>query len=68
MPDKDVTSEVKCGGIDGESITLRRCVCGCEFEAWDFILSIYRDMAHTCPECGCKLYFSYKVTVMEVIE
>jgi len=66
MPDKDVTNEVGYGGIDGETIEVRRCACGAEFDSWDFILGLYRDLAHPCPKCGRRFYFKYKVTVLEV--
>jgi len=68
MPDKDVTSEARCGDIDGEVMELRQCVCGATFDCWDAILNIYCDLAWRCPSCGRRLYFRYKVTVLEVIE
>lgn len=67
MKDKDITEHVSIGEIDGESLSLEKCVCGREFKSWDFVMSIYRDQANQC-DCGRRLYFSNKVTVYEVIE
>ncbi len=63
---RDVTHLVSFSDNDGESLPLTRCVCGKEFAAWDFILSIYPDMARECPACGRKLYFDYSITVYEI--
>jgi len=66
--DKDVTKEVKFGNIDEEFLELCQCVCGHEEGDWDDVLSIYRDSAYQCPQCGRKLYFQNKITVYEVVE
>ena len=67
MKDKDVTDQCRFNDNDGEHLPLIQCVCGKEFQPWDFIISPYRDMAHRC-ECGRKLYFQNKITVYEIID
>lgn len=64
----DITSQVKFGNSDDEFLPLTECACGEKFEAWDFILSIYRDTPKTCSKCGRKMYFSNSITVYEVVE
>lgn len=66
MTDKDITGQVQFQDNDGESLPLTKCACGREFEAWDFLLSIYPDLAHQCPNCGRRMYFTCKITVYEV--
>ena len=62
----DVTDQVDFHLNDGEALPLTRCVCGKKFPAWDFILGMYEDMPHTCPECGRRLYFKPSIRVYEV--
>ena len=64
--DRDVTALVEFRDNDSEALPLTRCVCDAEFDAWDFILSIYRDMARRCPKCGRRLYFTNTIRVYEV--
>ncbi len=66
MQDIDVTDSVEVGGIDGELMPLEKCVCGKQFDYWDFILKNERDRTNDCPACGRRLYFSVKVSVFEV--
>jgi DNA-directed RNA polymerase subunit RPC12/RpoP len=66
--DKDITSQVKFGENDGECLPMTKCICGKEFDWWDFILSIYRDMASSCPSCKRKMYFRNRITIYEAIE
>ena len=68
MNDKDITSQVQFGGVDGELLPLTKCACGQEFDYWDFVLSIYRVEPDVCPNCGRKMYFKLEVTVYEVVE
>lgn len=65
--DKDITSEVEFGDIDGECLNFCRCACGRNFDSWDFILNVYRDYPKQC-DCGRKLYFKYKVTIYEIVD
>jgi len=62
----DVTDKTQVGSVDGEYATLTKCVCGAKFDYWDVILYVYPDSANTCPECGCKLYFSMSISVFQV--
>ena len=43
-------------------------MCGALFDSrsWEFVLSIYRDIAKVCPACGRRLYFTAGVRVFEV--
>jgi hypothetical protein len=66
--DKDVTSEVSFSDNDGDSLPLLMCVCGKEFDAWDFVLGTERDRASECHKCHHKLYFTNTIAVFEVIE
>lgn len=65
--DKDVTAETVTGPPDGdEDVPLIRCVCGRAFDDWEFILSVYPDLAKPCPACGRRLYVAVEVCVFEV--
>jgi len=66
--DKDITNQVGFGDLDGECLSLIKCVCGIEFPYWEFVLSIYRDSPSECEGCGRKLYFHNRISVYEVIE
>jgi hypothetical protein len=66
MSDIDVTDWVAFHGNDDEHLPLVKCVCGQRFQAWDFILGIYREWAKECPNCGRKLYFRNDIRVYEV--
>lgn len=66
--DKDMTSFVRTGSIDNESLPLEKCACGREFSGWDFQLGIYREMPKECPQCKRLLYFSVSIHVMQVVD
>jgi len=66
MHDKDVTDFVEFSNNDDEVLPLTKCVCGQKFGAWSFHLSIYRDHADPCPNCGRRLYFLLDIKVYEV--
>ena len=68
MNDRDVTELVEWCDYDSEVLPIVQCVCGAKFVPWRFIISIYRDGAVSCPECGRKLYFSFSIRVFEVSE
>jgi len=68
MKDKDITSQVKWGLIDGDLLPLERCACGAEYESWDFILSTESDDPHTCEKCGRRIYFEVIIKVFEVVD
>ena len=63
----DVTSQVKFGSVDDESLSITRCVCGTEFPIWTHNIGIYDDVdcMEPCPKCHRRLYFSCSVRVYE---
>lgn len=65
---KNITSKVKCNLNDGEFLPLTRCVCGEEFENWDFLLNMESDSAKECPKCNRKMFFTVDIKVFEVVE
>ena len=64
----DVTDKVKIGNPDDELVSVYKCVCGAEFDYWNFTISIYPDSPCVCDECGRMLVFRSTVRVFEVIE
>lgn len=64
----DVTKLVNFGNSDDESLPITKCVCGKEFNEWEFDISIYDDSPCECPECGAKLYFRNKIIVYQIKE
>ena len=66
--DKDVTDLVDFYTNDDEALPLTQCVCGKKYGMWDFIISVYREDAHECEDCGAKLYFTNTITVYQVNE
>ena len=65
--DKDITNLVEIDNKDNECIHLLKCVCGQEYKAWDFTISIYRDDPRECAICYRQLYYSIEVKVYEVV-
>jgi hypothetical protein len=68
MMDKDVTDQVEFMNPDDELLPINKCVCGQEYEWWEFVISIYREDAFQCENCGRQLYFTQKIRVWEVVE
>ena len=68
MNDIDITRTVDYGSVDDELLPLYECACGEKFESWTFVISIYRDTARECPNCGRKMYFRNRIVVFEVVE
>lgn len=66
--DKDVTDQVEFNLNDDECLPLTKCVCGAEFESWNFILGVYEDDPKECPYCKRKLYFKPSIKVYELKE
>lgn len=66
--DKDVTDQVEFNLNDDECLPLTKCVCGVEFESWNFILGVYKDDPKECPNCKRKLYFKPSIRVYEIEE
>lgn len=65
MNDQDVTEYVNWDNIDGEHLSLAKCVCGRDFPYWGFSLGVYRATARKCPNCGRYLYFRNEIKVFE---
>lgn len=61
--DRDITDSVDFDLNDDEYLSLRKCVCGKQFDYWEFSISIYRDSAKECPSCGRRLYFLPRIAV-----
>jgi len=70
MAIRDVTDLVLVNPyeIDGEIVPVGRCICGHKGGWGNFTISIYRDHAKKCPECGRRLYYTVNLRVYEVEE
>lgn len=64
----EVTHLLLPGEVDGESLPIKRCLCGEEFKYWDFVLHTDKSEPDTCPSCGRKFFFVHKVVVYQVFE
>jgi len=67
MKSIDVTKKVDFGFNDDEYLPITKCICGAEFDAWKFIISIYEDGANACPVCGRRFYFRPFIKVYEIL-
>jgi hypothetical protein len=68
MKSVDVTDKVNFENNDDECLPLTKCVCGKEFNAWGFIISIYDNSAEECPNCHRKFYFRNNINIYEIVE
>jgi hypothetical protein len=66
VSDKDITDQVEFMLPDEELLPINKCACGKEFDWWEFVVSVYREDAHECDNCGRKMYFTQKIQVWEV--
>lgn len=67
MSDIDVTEQVAIWGMnDDESLPLKGCACGRNFDYYDFILGLEPQYARACPGCGRRLYWEWSCRVYEV--
>lgn len=65
----NVTSLVKFGEVDGDSLPLERCICGQEFDGWKGpILFNKEENPSTCDSCGRRYCFSNSITVYLIDE
>ena len=62
----DVTNLVDYQANDGEDLPLTKCICGNEYDAWDFVLGIEENAPMICKKCGAKLYFSFEICVYKI--
>jgi len=62
----DITDKVSFEGNDDESLPITKCICGAEFKAWSFSISIYKENPKQCPACGRKLFFKPMIRVYEI--
>jgi hypothetical protein len=64
----DITDAVDFspGNIDGDLLPITKCICGQEFELWDF--SIWNFEHSECPSCNRKLHFEVSVRIYETQE
>lgn len=65
---REVTDLVGFENNDDECLPITKCLCGAKFPSWDFIISIYPDLAYSCPKCRTKLYFTASIKIYEVVE
>ena len=63
---EDVTDQVEFGWNDEECMPITKCVCGANFEAWAYIISIYEEGPYRCRKCGVGLYFRPAIRVYKV--
>ena len=62
----DITSKVSIGSIDGNKLSVARCVCGARFDFWDYVIGAHAESAKPCPACGRRLYFTVVLKIYEV--
>jgi hypothetical protein len=65
--EKDVTEKMKFGFSDDEYLPIEKCICGREFPAWEFFISVYPDLSHQCPSCKRRFYFRPDIRIFQVI-
>jgi DNA-directed RNA polymerase subunit RPC12/RpoP len=65
---KYVGDQMEYGFSDGDYLPIEKCVCGAEFDWWEFSISIYENTPTECPKCGRKFFFTTHVSVWEVID
>jgi len=69
MPSQvDVTSQVRFGDVDGESLPMEKCICGKVWDAWTFVLDIYADSPSVCENCGRKFFFHNDIKIFQVVD
>lgn len=62
--DIDVTDKIRIGGIDGDCIPIQNCICGKQFESWDFILHEDEDDPRFC-ECVRGYYAKVQIKIYQ---
>jgi hypothetical protein len=67
-PPEDVTNQVEFGPNRGSFLPLYKCVCGIEFEPWEFRLETGCVPAKKCPGCGDRMYFEVEIKVFRIRE
>lgn len=60
----DVTDQTRFGLSDDEFLPITRCVCGKQFDYWDFMIDM--SAPTPCPSCGRELIFEVKIVVYVV--
>lgn len=65
---KDVTDLVDFGNSEDEYLPMLKCICGQKFGMWEHSISIYKDDAVECPNCGKRLFFRSSIKVYQVEE
>jgi hypothetical protein len=66
--DIDVTNKISFAEIDDEQLPIIKCVCGKEFERWDYVIYYNDKNCRKCPNCNRRFYFINKITVYEVVD
>ena len=62
----DVTDQVSFGNSDDELLPITKCICGENFNYWNFTIGIYKDEPKECPMCGRRYFFTTSTRVYEV--
>ena len=65
---EDVTDKVTFDNNDSECLPLTMCVCGKEWESWNFVLGADKDRPTECSVCKRQLFFGITIKVYEVRE
>lgn len=60
---REVTNLVKFNDKDNEFLSISKCMCGKEFNSWEFSISIYPESIHPCPNCGREMYFKSYINI-----
>jgi hypothetical protein len=66
LADRDVTSVVSIGDVDGTAVPLLRCLCGKPYPYWTYMLTTDRARARECVACQRRFYVSIAVRVFEI--
>ena len=66
MGKKDVTNKIEFDNLTDGYLPITKCLCGQEFDDWNFLISIYSDFPYECPNCGVKLYYENKIKIFQV--
>ncbi len=64
----DVTDKFDFGDNDGEYLPIRKCICGMNFNYWEFFIKTYYDSPKECPNCKRKFCFLNEIKIYEIVD